>query len=170
MSIRALLADEHSAALKELRSLIERESDIQVITGVDNRGSMLQLTRALKPDIVVVTEICVIGVTDAVKGEQPICLIVIKEGASSETFKHEITTLIQESLGPIPKPRDICVVQSLPRTRSGKYMRRVLRAIYEGQEIADLSTLEDGASLAETESAIQTMRRQWRGSRNGGEL
>jgi two-component system, NarL family, response regulator NreC len=53
MSISLLLADKHPATLKELPLLIERESDIRVISRVDNRAGMLQLTRDLKPDIVV---------------------------------------------------------------------------------------------------------------------
>jgi len=109
-----------------------------------------------------VAEVSVIGVTDAIKGEEPICLVVLKvEGIEpSDELKTEIKKLIREKIGPIAAPRDIRFVQMLPKTRSGKYMRRVLRAIYEGQDLKDLSTIEDGASVDEVIAAINAMKKE----------
>jgi len=105
-----------------------------------------------------VAEVAVIGVADVIKGQEPICLAVLKDNAPlSETLKTEINKLVREGLGPIATLRDIRFVKSLPKTRSGKYMRRVLKAVYEGQEIDDLSTLEDGASVAEVKAAFAAL-------------
>lgn len=110
-----------------------------------------------------VAEVSVIGVTDSIKGEVPLCLTVLKIGNKpSDEMRIEINKLIRRKVGPLAAPRDVFFVRILPKTRSGKYMRRVMRAIYEGQSLKDLSTIEDGASVDEVKMAIEQMKRELR--------
>jgi propionyl-CoA synthetase len=108
-----------------------------------------------------IAEASVVGVNDAIKGEEPICLAVLKAGSKlTDDLKAEIRQLIRERIGAIATPRDIRFVHVLPKTRSGKYMRRVLKAVYEGQSLDDLSTIEDGASVDEVKEAIMEMKKE----------
>jgi acyl-coenzyme A synthetase/AMP-(fatty) acid ligase len=69
----------------------------------------------------------------------------------------EIIELIRDRIGPIATPRGISVVPQFPKTRSGKVMRRVLRALCEEKEMGDLSTIEDGTSVEEIRKALEAM-------------
>ena len=107
-----------------------------------------------------VAEVCVIGVADVIKGEEPIALIVLKSGQeSSSRLKVDIKNLIRESIGAIATPRGIHFLPVLPRTRDGQYMKRVLRAAYEKQDLSTLNITEDGASAEEVQEAFREMQR-----------
>jgi len=107
-----------------------------------------------------VAEASVIGVADVLKGEEPVCLAVLKQGFKpSGRLRVEIKKLVREKIGAIATPRDIRFVPVLPKTRGGKYMKRVLKAVYEGQSLEDLSTIEDGASVGEVKEASAIMKR-----------
>jgi len=106
-----------------------------------------------------ISEVAIIGVSDAIKGEEPLCLAILKDAyAPSEELKKEIKALVREKIGPIASLKDIKFVKMLPKTRSGKYMRRVIRAVYEGQNLKDLSTIEDGASIDEIRAAVGSIK------------
>ena len=91
-----------------------------------------------------VAEANVIGVTDAIKGEAPVCLAVLKQGFEpSSQLSTQIKKLVRERIGAIAMPRNVHFVHILPKTRSGKYLRRVLKAVYEGQSLEDLGSIED---------------------------
>jgi len=91
-----------------------------------------------------VVEAAVIGKPDEVKGERIKAFVILKEGVEpSEDLKKGIQKVVREILGPIAIPEEIEFVDKLPKTRSGKIMRRVLRARELGLEIGDLSTLDD---------------------------
>ncbi|MBO8169280.1 MAG: propionate--CoA ligase, partial [Thermoanaerobacteraceae bacterium] len=97
-----------------------------------------------------VAEGMAIGIKDEVKGQAIICLIVLKESQEpSDENKQAIRNLIREKIGPVATPKDIKFVKMLPKTRSGKIMRRVIKAVAEGEQLGDLSTIEDGASIEE---------------------
>jgi len=103
-----------------------------------------------------VAEVSAIGVKDEVKGEAIAAFVVVKEGVTtSDELKKEIANLVRDKIGPVAVPRDIEFVRILPKTRSGKVMRRVLKAITEGAKLGDLSTIEDGASLDEIKKATE---------------
>jgi len=110
-----------------------------------------------------IAEAGVVGVASKIKGEEPICLAVLKEGfESSNKLRLEIKNLIRQRIGSVASIKDIRFVHMLPKTRSGKYMRRVIKAVYEEQELADLSTIEDGASIEEVREAIREMKKSLR--------
>ncbi len=71
----------------------------------------------------------------------------------------EVLNVAAHRIGAIAAPRDIRFVHMLPKTRSGEYMRRVLKAVYEGRNLEDLSTVEDGASVGEVKEAIAEMKK-----------
>lgn len=101
---------------------------------------------AIKADSVV--EAAVVGVPDELKGEAIVLFVTLKKGvAKSDEVKKEIIQTIRHLMGPIAKPREIYFVDSLPKTRSGKIMRRILKSIAKGESIGDVSTLENEGSV-----------------------
>jgi len=95
-----------------------------------------------------VVEAAVIGVPDDLKGEAIVLFVTLKTGITkSNDIKKEIIQTIRHLIGPIAKPREIYFVDSLPKTRSGKIMRRVLKSIAKDESIGDVSTLENASSV-----------------------
>jgi len=91
-----------------------------------------------------VAEAAAIGKPDEIKGERIKAFVILRSGyEASERLKHDLVEHIRQSVGPIAVPEEIEFVTQLPKTRSGKIMRRVLKAKELGQEIGDLSTLEE---------------------------
>jgi propionyl-CoA synthetase len=105
-----------------------------------------------------VAEASAIGIADELKGQEIATFIVFKQGAAeSEEMRKELIQMIRERIGAIATPKVMRFVAQLPKTRSGKVMRRVLRALCEEKTLGDLSTLEDGASVDEIKKAIDGM-------------
>ncbi len=95
-----------------------------------------------------VTESGVIGVPHEVKGEAVVGFVVLKPGqAPSETLRRELAELVGRQLGKSLRPERILFVRDLPRTRSAKIMRRLIRAVYLGRDLGDLSSLDNAESL-----------------------
>lgn len=96
-----------------------------------------------------VAECAVIGVADELKGQQPRGLVVLKQGVSSdiETVRTELVELVREEIGAVASLRRVDVVDALPKTRSGKVLRRTMREIAEGKDAMIPSTIEDPAVI-----------------------
>ena len=106
-----------------------------------------------------VAESGVSGVPDELKGEVACAFIVLKSGYEpSEELKKELIQHVRKVMGPIVVIRDIQFVKMLPKTRSGKIMRRVMKKLWTGEDLGDLSTIEDGASVDEIKEAIAKMK------------
>jgi len=106
-----------------------------------------------------VSEAAVVGVPDEVKGEVPVAFVVLKEGyGPSEELKKEIKNTVREILSPIAVPKEVVFVSKLPKTRSGKIMRRLLRAVFLGKPLGDVTTLEDEASVEEVKKAYEHLK------------
>jgi len=104
-----------------------------------------------------VAEVAVVGRPHDIKGESIFIYIVLKEGHINKDIKNHINALLASEIGNIAKADHIIEVPGLPKTRSGKIMRRILRSIAKGEEITqDISTLED-SSIVE---AIMTKARE----------
>lgn len=89
-----------------------------------------------------VVEAGAIGVPDEVKGEVCHCFVVLREGTSfTPELKKELLSLVNSHIGKALCPKDIHVVEDLPKTRNSKVMRRVIKAAYLGKELGDLSSL-----------------------------
>ena len=96
------------------------------------------------PDI---TECAVVGMPDEIKGEVPVVFIVYKGQKSVDEVKKEAIGCIKEEIGPIALPKEVYLVPDLPKTRSGKIMRRILKRLFTGEELGDLSTLANPESV-----------------------
>ena len=108
-----------------------------------------------------VTEAAVVGKADPVKGESIVIFIRLKEGVSpSPNLKKELANHMRSTIGPIAVPGEIYFVTKLPKTRSGKIMRRVLKAVANGASIGDLTTLEDKTSVEEVIRSYQELKKE----------
>jgi len=95
-----------------------------------------------------VAEAGVIGVPHAVKGEAVVCFVVLKPGVDGdETLRTALAERVAHSMGKALKPEKVLFTRDLPKTRSAKIMRRVIRATYLGKEAGDLSSLENPAAV-----------------------
>jgi len=95
-----------------------------------------------------VAEAGVVGVPHEVKGEAIVCFVVLRpRQAPSELLRTELSELVARQMGKALKPERVLFTTDLPKTRSAKIMRRVIRATYLGKEPGDLSSLENGTAL-----------------------
>lgn len=104
-----------------------------------------------------VAECAVIGVHDALKGQLPVGLVIPKDGFDGREveLEKELIVLVREKIGPIACFKQVLVVDRLPKTRSGKILRKLLRNIADGKEYSVPSTIDDPASLEEIHEAMQ---------------
>jgi len=106
-----------------------------------------------------VIEAGVSGVPDELRGEVANAFVVLAKGyESSEKLKKELIEHIRGKMGAIVVMKDIEFVDMLPKTRSGKIMRRVMKSLWMGKELGDISTIEEEASVDEIREAIQRMK------------
>src|SRR4051812_44439975 len=100
-----------------------------------------------------IAEVAVVGVNDALKGQMPLAFAVVKDAAriaSKELAQAEeraVLATVDRELGAIARPSRVHFVQLLPKTRSGKLLRRSIQALAEGRDAGDLTTLEDPGAL-----------------------
>jgi len=129
------------AALKDENGLIRilgRVDDVIKVAGHRLSTGELEAAINFDPEI---TESAVIGIPDEIKGEVPIAFVVYKGKKSEEEIKKEVIEEIRNQIGPIALPKEVYLVEDLPKTRSGKIMRRILKKIWTKEELGDLSTL-----------------------------
>ncbi|MFA5572867.1 MAG: acetate--CoA ligase [Crenarchaeota archaeon] len=108
-----------------------------------------------------VAEAAVMGKEDTVKGEVPVAFVTLRTGfAPSEQLTIELTKHIRTTIGPIATPDAIIVVNKLPKTRSGKIMRRLLKAVLTGAPLGDTSTIEDEGSIEDIKTTYNELRKQ----------
>jgi len=106
-----------------------------------------------------VAEAAVCGIPHDVKGESIIAFLVLREGITpTESLKNEITNHIRKVIGPIATPEQLYFVSKLPKTRSGKIMRRLLKSMAKGEAIGDVSTLENEAAVSEVQAAFEELK------------
>ncbi|GAB3752266.1 acetate--CoA ligase [Microlunatus parietis] len=135
--------------------LLGRVDDVMNVSG--HRLSTTEIESALvsHPSV---AEAAVVGATDATTG-QAIVAFVILRGDATNGGADQVTELrnhVAKEIGPIAKPRQIMVVEELPKTRSGKIMRRLLRDIAENRELGDVTTLTDSTVMDLIKSNLAT--------------
>ncbi|NKY52341.1 AMP-binding protein [Nocardia vermiculata] len=103
-----------------------------------------------------VAETAVIGVADELKGQRPIAYVVLKTGVDTELaqLRTELTALVREQIGAIATLHDVTVVRALPKTRSGKILRRTIRQIASGESWEMPATIEDPSVLIALEDQL----------------
>jgi acetyl-CoA synthetase len=105
-----------------------------------------------------VAEAAVVGKPDPVRGEVAAAFVVLKSGYQpSNELKKQLQEVVHKSMGKIVVIDDIDFVDMLPKTRSGKIMRRLIKAVITGQALGDYSTIEDEGSIAEIRKAAEEL-------------
>jgi len=95
-----------------------------------------------------VAEAAVVGASDPTTGQGIVAFVILRGGsAEGDGLARELRDHVAHEIGPIAKPRQILVVPELPKTRSGKIMRRLLRDVAENRELGDVTTLTDSAVM-----------------------
>ncbi|HVL37464.1 MAG TPA: propionate--CoA ligase [Burkholderiales bacterium] len=101
-----------------------------------------------------VAECAVVGVADPLKGQMPLAFAVLKDAAKGTTAQ-EVMETVDRQLGAIARPRAVHFVTLLPKTRSGKTLRRSIQALAEGRDPGDLTTIEDPSALQQIREALR---------------
>jgi len=101
-----------------------------------------------------VAEVAVVGIEDTLKGQVPIGFVITKDGSTSPTIIAELMKIVDDKLGALARPAKIYLVNLLPKTRSGKIVRRALQAVAEGRDPGDISTMEDKTVLDHIQAVI----------------
>ena len=107
-----------------------------------------------------VAEVAVVGVADQLKGQVAMAFAILKDPSKAatpaEALKHEgeIMKLVDEQLGAVARPARVRFVSVLPKTRSGKLLRRAIQAVCEGRDPGDLTTIEDPAALQQLKDLV----------------
>jgi acetyl-CoA synthetase len=137
--------------------IVGRIDDVLNVSG--HRLGTMEVESALVANSKLVAEAAVVGRPDDLTGEAIVAFVVTKgarpEGEAAKKIAQELRDWVGREIGPIAKPKDIRFGDNLPKTRSGKIMRRLLRSIARGEEITqDVSTLENPAILEQLKKGI----------------
>jgi acetyl-CoA synthetase len=129
--------------------LLGRVDDVMNVSG--HRISTTEVESALVSHPTV-AEAAVVGASDPTTGQGIVAFVILRGNVAQDEAKGEeaiaaLRNHVSKEIGPIAKPRQIMVVDELPKTRSGKIMRRLLRDVAENREIGDVSTLADSAVM-----------------------
>ncbi|MEV0198695.1 acetate--CoA ligase [Nonomuraea sp. NPDC050691] len=125
--------------------LLGRVDDVMLISGHNISTTEVESALVSHPKV---AEAAVVGATDPVTGQAIVSFVILRGGAEeSDDIAAELRNHVAKTLGPIAKPRQILVVPELPKTRSGKIMRRLLRDVAENRSIGDVTTLADSTVM-----------------------
>ena len=138
--------------------LLGRADDVLKVAGHRIGTAELESCIVSHDDVV---ESAVCGIPDDVKGEVIIAFVVLKHGITKDSgiLENEIVDKIRSDIGSIATPKQIYFVSKLPKTRSGKIMRRLLKSVGNNEPIGDLSTLEDGTAVTEVQTAFDEIQK-----------
>ena len=136
--------------------LLGRSDDVLKVAGHRIGTAELESSLVSHSDV---AESAVCGIPDDIKGESIIAFVVLKDSTqtSDSTLRTELIETVRNGIGPIATPSEFYFVTKLPKTRSGKIMRRLLKSIASKETIGDISTLEDGAAVEEVQSAFDEL-------------
>jgi len=138
--------------------LLGRSDDVLKVAG--HRIGTAELESSLvSHDYVAESAVC--SIPDEIKGESIIAFVVLNDGIeiTQEKIVNELRNTVRNSVGAIAIPQEFYIVSKLPKTRSGKIMRRLLKAIANKEKVGDVSTLEDGAAVTEVQSAFDEIQK-----------
>ena len=133
--------------------LLGRSDDVLKVAG--HRIGTIELEDVLvsHPSV---AEASVVGKADPIKMEVPVCCVVLKIGYEPlPELAEELKLHVRNVIGPVVTPAAIHFVGNVPKTRSGKIMRRVIKAIVNGEELGDTTTLEDQAAVEEVKRVVE---------------
>ncbi|RSM77217.1 acetate--CoA ligase [Amycolatopsis sp. WAC 01375] len=135
--------------------LLGRVDDVMNVSG--HRISTTEVESALVSHPTV-AEAAVVGATDPTTGQGIVAFVILRGNAvdGGDEAVQELRNHVAKEIGPIAKPRQILVVQELPKTRSGKIMRRLLRDVAENRQVGDVTTLADSSVMDLISSGLKT--------------
>ncbi len=130
-----------------------RTDDIINVAGHRLSTSAMEEVLAAHPDV---AECAVVGAADAVKGQSPVGLVVLKAGVDRphEAIAAELVAMVRQRIGPVAAFKEARVVQRLPKTRSGKILRATLRRLADGEDPAPPPTIDDPAIMGEIAAVL----------------
>jgi propionyl-CoA synthetase len=125
-----------------------------VINVAGHRLGTREIEEAIQSNALV-AECAVVGVADQLKGQIPVAFVVLKDPSkASPATATAIAQTVDKEIGAIARPGAVHLVTLLPKTRSGKLLRRTIQALAEGRDPGDLTTIEDPAALAQIKAAL----------------
>ncbi|HAS11979.1 MAG TPA: acetyl-coenzyme A synthetase, partial [Acidimicrobiaceae bacterium] len=133
--------------------VLGRVDDVMNVSG--HRLSTTEIESALvsHPSV---AEAAVVGATDATTGQIPIAYVIVRGDVEvTDDLGEVLRQHVAQEIGPIAKPRTVVLVPELPKTRSGKIMRRLLRDVAEGRDLGDTTTLADAGVVDEIKTRAQ---------------
>jgi acetyl-CoA synthetase len=132
--------------------LLGRVDDIMLVSGHNISTTAVESALVSHPKV---AESAVVGATDATTGQAIVAFVILRGTAEdSADLAGELRNHVSKVLGPIAKPKRILPVAELPKTRSGKIMRRLLRDVAENRELGDVTTLTDSSVMALIQSRL----------------
>ena len=138
--------------------LLGRVDDVMLVSGHNISTTEVESALVSHPKV---AESAVVGATDPTTGQAIVAFVILRggvpqDGSGAEDLVNELRNHVAKTLGPICKPRQIMVVQELPKTRSGKIMRRLLRDVAENRSLGDVTTLQDSTVMELIKSGMST--------------
>jgi len=124
--------------------ILGRVDDVMNVSG--HRLSTTEIESALVSHPAV-AEAAVVGASDPDTGQAPVAYVILREGADPTGIEKQLSDHVRSEIGAIAKPRHVMIVPELPKTRSGKIMRRLLRDVAENRTIGDTTTLADSSVI-----------------------
>jgi acetyl-CoA synthetase len=138
--------------------LLGRVDDVMLVSGHNISTTEVESALVSHPSV---AEAAVVGATDPTTGQAIVAFTIPRgnvetEGTAGEALIQELRNHVAKTLGPIAKPRQIMLVTELPKTRSGKIMRRLLRDVAENRSLGDVTTLQDSTVMDLISSGMKT--------------
>ena len=141
---------------------IDKDGNIRITGRMDDvikvaghRLSTAEMEDALDKDSCVNTA-AIVPIPDKIRGEVPVAFVVLEKGTPCETLKKKLINDIRKQIGPIATLKEVYFVEDLPKTRSGKILRRLLRGLLTNEEIKDKSTLANPKTINEIKQILKT--------------
>ncbi|GAB3993451.1 hypothetical protein GCM10029992_05110 [Glycomyces albus] len=132
--------------------LLGRVDDVMLVSG--HNISTTEVESALVGHDTV-AEAAVVGASDPITGQGIVAFVILRgDVESGPEHLAELRSHVAATLGPIAKPRQVMVVSELPKTRSGKIMRRLLRDIAEDRKLGDVTTLQDSSVMTRIKEGL----------------
>ena len=133
--------------------ILGRTDDVINVAGHRFGTREIEASIATHPEV---AESAVVGVADQLKGQIAVAFVTLKDaGKASDALRAEVAKVVEQQLGAVARPSHIHFVGGLPKTRSGKLLRRALQAVAEQRDPGDLSTIEDPSTLTSIQSLFK---------------
>ena len=133
-----------------------RVDDIIIVAGHNLSTGSMEQALSSHPDV---AECAVVGVRDPLKTQLPVGLVVLKAGVTRPVgdLSAELVQLVRDQVGPVANLKQVLVVSRLPKTRSGKVLRKTMRAIADGDAWTMPPTIDEPVTLDEIAAAFATI-------------